>query len=148
MGEHILLAILMNLTSPPRDQRSSGWLIEMPVRYQLNVAPGDMTNTTEEYQNVTSVTSAIPTLIMTDYTYFLIETLMLTETRRKASMLSLFFTRWRHQMETFSALLVICAGNSPVTVNSLYKGQWHRALMFSLICAWINGWINSGEAGD
>ena len=22
---------------------------------------------------------------------------------------------WRHQMETFSALLVICAGNSPVT---------------------------------
>ena len=24
-------------------------------------------------------------------------------------------TWWRHQMETFSALLVICAGNSPVT---------------------------------
>ena len=22
---------------------------------------------------------------------------------------------WRHQMETFSALLAICAGNSPVT---------------------------------
>ena len=25
------------------------------------------------------------------------------------------FSRWRHQMETFSALLAICAGNSPVT---------------------------------
>ena len=25
------------------------------------------------------------------------------------------FTWWRHQMETFSALLAICAGNSPVT---------------------------------
>ena len=25
---------------------------------------------------------------------------------------------WRHQMETFSALLAICAGNSPVPVNS------------------------------
>ena len=25
-----------------------------------------------------------------------------------------FFTWWRHQMETFSALLAICAGNSPV----------------------------------
>ena len=25
------------------------------------------------------------------------------------------FTSWRHQMETFSALLAICAGNSPVT---------------------------------
>ena len=26
-------------------------------------------------------------------------------------------TWWRHQMETFSALLTICAGNSPVTVE-------------------------------
>ena len=29
-----------------------------------------------------------------------------------------------------------------------HKGQWRRALMFSLICAWINGWVNNGEAGD
>ena len=42
-------------------------------------------------------------------------------------------------METFSALLAICAGNSPVT---------GKDLMFSLIYAWINGWVNSGEAGD
>ena len=33
-------------------------------------------------------------------------------------------------------------------VNSPHKGQWHGALMFSLICAWINGWVNNGEAGD
>ena len=26
--------------------------------------------------------------------------------------------RWRHQMETFSALLAVCAGNSPLPVNS------------------------------
>ena len=26
-----------------------------------------------------------------------------------------WFAWWRHQMETFSALLAICAGNSPVT---------------------------------
>ena len=32
-----------------------------------------------------------------------------------ASMVRLCITWWRHQMETFSALLVICAGNSPVT---------------------------------
>ena len=32
-------------------------------------------------------------------------------------------------------------------VNSRHKGQWRGALMFSLICAWINGWINNGEAG-
>ena len=30
-----------------------------------------------------------------------------------------------------------------------HKGQWHRALMFSLICAWINvRWVNNREAGD
>ena len=33
-------------------------------------------------------------------------------------------------------------------VNSPHKGQWRRALMFSLICAWINGWVNKREAGD
>ena len=29
-----------------------------------------------------------------------------------------------------------------------HKGQWRGALMFSLICAWINGWVNNREAGD
>ena len=33
-------------------------------------------------------------------------------------------------------------------VNSPHKGQWRGALMFSLICARINGWVNTGEAGD
>ena len=55
-------------------------------------------------------------------------------------------TWWRHQMETFSALLAICAGNSPV--NSPHKGQWRWALMFSLICVWINNWVNNRETGD
>ena len=135
---------------------------------------------------------------------------------------------WRHQMETFSALLAICAGNSPAsgkfsaqrpvtrgfdvlrkqlwgwwfeTLSRLlwrhcngihiflvlsqqdygellpnmnvtfhhetssngiifrvtghlcgefigHKGQWRGALKFSLICAWINGWVNNREAGD
>ena len=99
-------------------------------------------------------------------------------------------------MDTFSALLAICAGNSPgmrefsylgsigrfvmgpcfstiqpyhddvikwkhfprywpfvrgihrSPVNSPHKGQWRGALMFSLICAGINGWVNTREAGD
>ena len=29
-----------------------------------------------------------------------------------------------------------------------HKGQWRGALMFSLICARINGWVNNREAGD
>ena len=57
-------------------------------------------------------------------------------------------TWWRHQMETFSALLALCAGNSPVPVNSPHKGQWRGALMFSLICVRINDWVNNREVGD
>ena len=33
-------------------------------------------------------------------------------------------------------------------VNSPHKGQWRGALMFSLICARINGWVKTREAGD
>ena len=33
-------------------------------------------------------------------------------------------------------------------VNSPHKGQWCGALMFSLICAWINTWVNNRETGD
>ena len=33
-------------------------------------------------------------------------------------------------------------------VNSPHKGQWRGALMFALICVWINGWVNNREAGD
>ena len=54
----------------------------------------------------------------------------------------------RHQMETFSEILDICAGNRRSSVNSPHKGLWRGALMFSLICAWIKGWVNNGEAGD
>ena len=50
-------------------------------------------------------------------------------------------TWWHHQMKSFSALLAICAGNSPVT---RHKGQWRVALIFSLICSWLSkqswGW--------
>ena len=42
----------------------------------------------------------------------------------------------------------LCAGIHQSLVNSPHKGQWHRALMFSLICAWINGRVNKRDAGD
>ena len=50
---------------------------------------------------------------------------------------------WRHQIKTFSALLALCAGNLPVTGDSPHKGQWRGALLCSLICVWINGWVNN-----
>ena len=51
-------------------------------------------------------------------------------------------------METFSALLAICAGNSPVPGEFPAQRPVTRALMFSMICVWINGWENNREAGD
>ena len=39
-------------------------------------------------------------------------------------------------------------GNSPVPVNSPHKGQWHGALILSLICVWIKCWVKKHEAGD
>ena len=56
-----------------------------------------------------------------------------------------WFSWWRHQMETFSALLAISAGNP---VNSPHKGHWRGALIFSFICVLINSWVNNREAGD
>ena len=56
---------------------------------------------------------------------------------------------WCHQMETFSALLALGMGNSPVTGE--FPSQWLVARnfqMFSLICAWTNGWVNNQDAGD
>ena len=46
---------------------------------------------------------------------------------------------------TFMNLLCECY-RSPV--NSPHKSQWRGALMFSLICTWMNGWVNNREAGD
>ena len=57
-------------------------------------------------------------------------------------------TWWRHQMETFSALLAICAGNSPVPGKFPAQRPVTRSFDFSLICVWINGWVNNLEAGD
>ena len=33
-------------------------------------------------------------------------------------------------------------------IHSPHKGQGRGALMFSLICVWINGWVNNRDAGD
>ena len=67
---------------------------------------------------------------------------------RPTSLLAHSRTWWRHQMETFSALLAICAGIHRSPVNSPHEGQWRGALKFSLICVWINGWVNNREVGD
>ena len=51
--------------------------------------------------------------------------------------------KWKH----FPRFLPFMRGMHR-SVNSPHKGQWRGALMFSLICAWINGWVHNREAGD
>ena len=55
---------------------------------------------------------------------------------------------WRHQMESFPALLSLCEGNPSVTGGFPSKGHWRGTFMFSLICAWTNGWANNRDAVD
>ena len=51
-------------------------------------------------------------------------------------------------LETLSALLALCEGNLPVTDGCRHKSQWSGAWMFSLICAWIDGWLNNRDTSD
>ena len=52
--------------------------------------------------------------------------------------------QWKH----FPRYWPFLRGIHQSTVNFPHKGKWRRTLMFSLICAWINGWVNNHEAGD
>ena len=52
--------------------------------------------------------------------------------------------KWKHFPRNWSFVREI--HRSPV--NFPHKGQWRGALMFSLIHAWINDWVNNREAGD
>ena len=57
-------------------------------------------------------------------------------------------TCWRHQMETFPRYWPFVRRSHRSPVNSPRIGQWRGALMFSLICAWINDWANNRDASD
>ena len=52
--------------------------------------------------------------------------------------------KWKH----FPRYWPFVRGIHRSPVNSPHKGQWRGALMFSLICIWIKGWVNNREAGD
>ena len=52
--------------------------------------------------------------------------------------------KWKHFPRNWPFVREI--HRSPV--NFPHKGQWRGALMFSLIYAWINDWVNNREAGD
>ena len=67
------------------------------------------------------------------------------------------FGVWRHRQKThddvikwkhFPRYWPFVRGLHRSSVNSTHKSQWRGAVMFSLICVCINGWVNNLEAGD
>ena len=52
--------------------------------------------------------------------------------------------KWKH----FPRYWPFVRGIHRPPVNSPHKGQWRGALISSLICVWINGWVHNPEAGD
>ena len=52
--------------------------------------------------------------------------------------------QWKH----FPRYWPFVRGNHQSPLDTPHKVQWLGALMFSLICAWRNGWANNRDAGD
>ena len=65
-----------------------------------------------------------------------------TETGRSSSLHD-DVIKWKHFPSYWPFVPVI--HRSPV--NSPHKGQWRGELVFSLICAWINGWVSKQSRG-
>ena len=57
-------------------------------------------------------------------------------------------TWWRNQVEIFSALLDICAGNSPASGEFPAQRPVTRSFEVFFDLCQINGWENNREAGD
>ena len=53
-------------------------------------------------------------------------------------------TKWKH----FPCHWPFVRGIHRSLVNSPHQGQWHRALMFSFICAWTNSWADNRDTGN
>ena len=52
--------------------------------------------------------------------------------------------KWKH----FPRYLPFFRGIHRSPLNSPPKGKWRGVLIFSLICDWINSWVNNREDGD
>ena len=52
--------------------------------------------------------------------------------------------KWKH----FLRYWPFVPGIHRSPVNSPHKGRWRGTLIFSLICGWLNAWVNDRTAGD
>ena len=76
---------------------------------------------------------------------------LLAVTARSAALCSIVISRYHDDVIKWKKnprYWTFVWGNHRSPVNSPHKGQWCGTLVFSTICAWINGWVNNREAGD
>ena len=90
-------------------------------------------------------------IMLRSWYFFLLSTIHFVQQTRIWFIKYVFVTKpayswWRHQMETFSALLALVLGLHRWPVNSPHKGQL-RGVWCYLSCTWTNGWVNSRYAG-
>ena len=71
-----------------------------------------------------------------------------TASPRPILMLTILIFPWSHQMETFSALLAICAGKSPVPGEFPAQRPVTRSFDVIFDLRLNNCWVNNREAGD
>ena len=90
--------------------------------------------------------STRPCIIFSIYSTIFLFNFFITLPSLKADYLDLHddVIKWKHIPRYWPFVRRI--HRSPV--NSPHKGQWHGALMFSLICVWLKGWVSNHGAGD
>ena len=59
----------------------------------------------------------------------------------------LYFHDDNNKWKRFPCYWPFVRGNLRSSVDSPHTGQWRGALMFSLTCAWTDGWPNNRDAG-
>ena len=69
-----------------------------------------------------------------------------TPAQFRIHMINTSYAWWRHQMETFSALLALCITTGHRWIPRTKASD--AELWCFLWSAWINGWVNNREAGD
>ena len=109
-----------------------GWMITVKIKIKIKVQPA-MAQTMAWHRSGDEPLSELMMAEVTDHL------------SHSASTSSRGIPWWRHQVKIYWPFV---RGIHRSPVNSPHKGQWREALIFSLICVWINGWVNNREAGD
>ena len=119
---------------------SKAWLLSLRICYLCDV---EWQSTTLQYTEINKKTQRCCTKMQNDTKYSMLYV---------HGLLWFQYSKSDHddviKWKDFPRYWLFVRGIHRSPVNSPHKGQWRGALMFSSICACINGWVNNREAGD